>query len=679
MQNISDGLYLLEHEETVIYPHGDRLYAANPDGGVGYYDTTSEDFAYTSISDSGGLAVYANDTEFFFFDGSGVFVTDLDGNVTSSWSNVYETELEAGGEALCATDKTVFLFLNEYETPLKYESRITIIDRATGEVSTVTVGERRINGMIGVLPDGDDYDICASCVYDDGTETLYTVIMKCDTSDGELKTVRELDTGYSCGDYVDGELYNVESANGAYRLYHVAETNEQLRTIDSAGLHDVLSTFSGLENAEYTPNMLFFTGHDMIMWSKHCHAAAIYDATAYADGETLNVMYPTQLRINDVDYDIMKFESEYECSVKAKVYPAEEYDDRLRMMLLSGDDDLDVVYIANGDSGELLSSILRYSLYLPLENYESVTKNFEYYVDGTREFMTVDDRLVGVPISFGGQGYIITGAFSDTGLILPDSDWTLDDFWTLCEESIPYVGGAVALTQQNVFWLLNELMQDGSDNGSMNREAFVEAFTNLKKYYDLGVLSNYGNASTFLLENRVYIPCGQSDYNYDSDRLDFEVAGVIPNPTVSESRHASLSIFAFVYGKTKNADLAVSYMAHISKPENVCRADTNDTYFLKDFDGYYTERFNPYRGKEDEESAERRTVWVKTPLEFSEKHKSVLDYASKAFVGTKIMTISESDVSETERDLLERLYAGVISPEEAADELVNFAKYRYLE
>lgn len=682
MQNISDGLYLLEHEETVIYPHGDRLYAANPNGGVGYYDTMSADFSYTPISDSAGLALYANDTEFFFFDGNDVFVTDLDGNVTASWSDVYETMFESGGEAICANDKTVFLFHTEYETPLKYEAYITIIDRVTGEASTRAV-ERKINGIIGVVSeaDGDDYDICASCAYEDGTEALYTAVMKYDTADGSLKTLRELDTGHSCGDYVDGELYNVELANGTYRLYHVGDenTNEYLRNIDSAGLHDVLSTFSGLADEEYTPNMLFFTGCDMIMWSKHCHVAAIYDASAYADGETLNVMYPTQSSINDVDYDIMRFENEYECSVKARVYPAGDYDDRLRMLLLSGDDDLDVVYIANGDSGELLSSILRYSLYLPLENYDSVTKNYESYIDGTREFMTVDDHLIGVPIRFGGSGYIVTKAFCDTGLTIPDADWTLDDFWTLCEESIPYVGGSVALTQQNVFWILNELLQDGSDNGSMDRDAFVKVFTNLKKYYDLGVLSTYSNASTFLLENRVYIPDGQISYNYDSDRLDFEIAGVIPNPTVSESRHASLSAFAFVYGKTKNEDLAVSYMEYISTPENVYRADANDTYFLKDKSGYYTEQFNPYRGRENEESADRRTVWVKAPIEFSEKRMSIFEYSANAFVGTKIMTVSESDISGTERELLERLYAGVISPEEAADELVNFAKYRYLE
>lgn len=72
-------------------------------------------------------------------------------------------------------------------------------------------------------------------------------------------------------------------------------------------------------------------------------------------------------------------------------------------------------------------------------------------------------------------------------------------------------------------------------------------------------------------------------------------------------------------------ELAVSYLTYLSDPDTVLRIEPQDTYFLKDSGSYYTERFNPYRGKKKEEEEIRGTVRVRTPIEFSKTTRLVME------------------------------------------------------
>jgi len=674
MQNIDNGVYLLEHEETAVYPHGNRLYAANPDGGVGYYDLTT-DFSYTFLSDVPGRAVYATDTEVFYFDGSLVYAADLTGNCTDMWK-IDEPAAQSLGEMLCATDQKIFLFHTEWESPLIYEAYITIIDRVTDEISTQCMENPKIHTLNSVTAEGEDFILYADCATD--SEILLSALLRYCPTDESTQMLYSCST-YNAVDYTDGNLYGVISyMDGMYRLYHITEkgqTQDMIRVLDSTALHDKFCSFPGLSEAEFYTTKLFFTGYDVILWDSLHHVVAIYDTAAYADGETLQVMFPTSSQVESPEYDIMQFEIQNECSVQARIYPTEEYADRLRMKLLAGDEDLDVVYLDHGDEGDLLAAILRYSLYLPLENFETVTKNYENFIEGTYEFMTWDGHLIGVPIQFGGSGFIITEEYHELGLPVPENNWTLKDFWNLCETSVSYVNNATALTQQNVYWLLNELLQKGYEQGKMDREAFLEVFTKLKFYQEKGVLSTYTKVSSFLLDNRVYIPNRGQSYNYD--KIGISITDILPNPQVEENRHVSLTSFAFVYNNTKNTELSVSYMTYLSSLETISRSENNSTYFLENNNSYYRELFYPKQAEETEN--QRNTSWFQFAVEWSESEKQIMKLSTDIFVNTQILIVSEGEIREMQNDLFDRLYSGEISPEEAADEIISFANYRYLE
>ena len=126
-----------------------------------------------------------------------------------------------------------------------------------------------------------------------------------------------------------------------------------------------------------------------------------------------------------------QFEEENKIAANAKGYAHDKFVDNLRLKLLAGDDDYDVVMLEHAD--ELLASILNYNLYLPLEAYDSISSGFDKYFDGVRDVMSYDGHIFGIPYYLTAYGLTTEG---DTGSTLDklSTDYTLDDFWKLCEE-----------------------------------------------------------------------------------------------------------------------------------------------------------------------------------------------------------------------------------------------------
>ena len=78
----------------------------------------------------------------------------------------------------------------------------------------------------------------------------------------------------------------------------------------------------------------------------------------------------------------------------------------------------------------LLASILNYNLYLPLEAYDSISSGFDKYFDGVRDVMSYDGHIFGIPYYLTVEGF----TSEDNTIDKLSPDYTLDDFWKLCEE-----------------------------------------------------------------------------------------------------------------------------------------------------------------------------------------------------------------------------------------------------
>lgn len=275
--NMNNGVYMLEHQETIIYPNGERLYAANPDGGIGYYDLTA-DFAYTALSGDAGKAIYADNTAFYYFDGFSVHTTDLSGTLTGSWE-IGEPKAQSLGEMLCATEDTIFLFHTEWEEPLVYESFITLIDRKSGDIFTQQMEDIKIHTINSVKAEGEYFIFQADCATD--TELLTPSILRYYPADGNLEILYECPV-YAAGDYVDGNLYGViPDKEGMLHLYHVADdgtTQNQICVLDSVVRHESVSDHAGGADIHFQPTRLFFSGYDMFLWDELHHILVIHDA-----------------------------------------------------------------------------------------------------------------------------------------------------------------------------------------------------------------------------------------------------------------------------------------------------------------------------------------------------------------------------------------------------------------
>ena len=123
-----------------------------------------------------------------------------------------------------------------------------------------------------------------------------------------------------------------------------------------------------------------------------------------------------------------QFEEENKIAVNAKGYAHDKFVDNLRLKLLAGDDDYDVVMLEHAD--ELLASILNYNLYLPLEAYDSISSGFDKYFDGVRDVMSYDGHIFGIPYYLTVEGF--TSENDTIDKLSPD--YTIDDFWNFCEE-----------------------------------------------------------------------------------------------------------------------------------------------------------------------------------------------------------------------------------------------------
>lgn len=398
--------------------------------------------------------------------------------------------------------------------------------------------------------------------------------------------------------------------------------------------------------------------------------------TCSSAAETLYILYPVtdmdqgrKANTGYVDLDIYNFEMQYDCSVQSTYYSVTEFSDRLRMKLLAGEEDMDVIYIDRCDEGDILSAILRYELYYPLEKETAIIENFNQFAEGVQEYMTYDGHLIGVPYSFSGNCYVVTEEYAELGLPVPDARWTLDDFWKLCETASnmdAIRGNTVLATTNQCTWILDAVLENGYRDGKMEESSIREAVQNLKRYYDEGVLRPWAQAGTVLLDSRAKVPAIVANNTmYEKNGI----VDVLPLPTVNGNRYIPLESFMFVYHGTKNKEMAVAYMTMLTDKETTSRIDGDRSHFLRDLSTYYIPSFH----------FSSQNGFVKVKEKVTEEERQLLSNLSNILPGTKMQTTSSMENRDQWNTILDRLFTDEMTVEEAVDEIMHYGKYRYME
>lgn len=674
-----NGLYYTFTEEETGYEVG----IASPDG-----------TSYTALYRMDGIL------RAWFVGESGIFLMDDTGTVT--WLDheggilgTYSTECDYGDEVqrsmnagLCADD--AHLIVSWWTGPESSRNESGIIDWTYPAAIFSLQDGSRTDLMLDIYIlamakwDGDSGDF--ALIQPDGEymisgHTAYSAstVSRLDPETGKLTP----DDGYRLPHVMDpqynpadGRVYYDSSnrSNAAEYAYSLREDEGiyRIRTLHAAEQYENIMAAAGEDGVRPSGGGLFFTGHDIILYDRANHCAAVLDMPAERD-EVLTLLVPhnrddsfrdsSSKVAESLAWEISGFEKQTGAYVSSMTYPADQLVERLRMKMLAGENDFDVVYY-DTKYDNITASLLNYSLYLPLEESEVIVENFGYFMDGVREIMTFDGHLYGIPGSVVPEAVLIGTEYRMAGLPQIDGDWTLEDYRTVCEEAAALDGDV------NLGYPLSgviALLETGLQTGEMDEDAIAECLTMEKKYRDAGLFR--GSEPAPVLNTLPLYPSMVK--NLLTPR--YRDRKVVPTPAVNGVRYARADTFLFINGKTEHRELALRYLEILSSPEMAGQMVSGKSMLLKDPALYW----------ELSGGMNLNLSWneyEKVPPENMEDVERLCEAMEAALTGcSPYVYILDSDFRDEIGDISDSVMNGAITPEEGARRMSYAARYRYIE
>ncbi len=686
---------------TVLTAAADRIYPWN-----GLYYTLSVlpdvwEIGACSADGQTYTPLYTADTMVheFFVGKSGIFllrdggiITHLDhkGAVLGTYATAcdYTDEVQRSMHVqLCADDTHLILSWWTGAESSRDESGIiawtypvTVISLADGSRTELMLDEYVMSIALWDGSGGDFALIQPSGAYMDYGYTLYSecTVSRLDPESGKLTQedsyhlpyLPDLQYNpadgrvyYNIADKISASeyAYSEKGSDGIRRIRTLREDTRYQNTIAAVG-----------ENAERpTNNWTYYTGYDIILYDSKNHCTAVLNLPS-AENEVLTLLIPhnkyTHIRDSDsriteaLSREITAFEAETGAYVDCLTYPADELVERLRMKMLAGENDFDVVYY-DTKYDNFTAALLNYGLFLPLEESKIILENFENYMDGVQEIMTYGGHLYGVPRSIKASAVFIGTEYRMAGLPQIDTDWTAEDFWNVCEAALTVDDKLGDGALDGLYFLLEQ----GLQSGKMDEDAIAAYLTAQKKYTNAGVFS--GDSQFPLLDTLMLSPSLVK--NLTSPK--FSGKKIVPLPAANGTRYASADTFLFINSRTENRELALKYLELMSSPEIAGELVTGRSTLLKDPSLYYEITgglsldlsWKDYE-KTTPEDLEALTVIceaLETVLRGSSPYVYILDDEFPA------------EVSQIRQAVIH----GTLTPEEGAKKLSYAARYRYLE
>ena len=680
---IPEGIYYFEDEPDVVYPYGNKFYEASYNtGNVGYREP--ESMEYHLLYNVGDAAddIYVDESGIYTVGGHVVYHIDFDGNVIEK-TELPEFEVVQDGYCIAASENYITVcYRYVKENGKDFENKIYVIDRKTNEITQYDYQKSQDNDTLGrIIPTSNGGKFVVI-----GTSQAYNF----DAATGKIELLYERANSHS-NDYSknDNCLYFFEKYMSGEINFGRTQLPDGEKTIvrstDSEYFYPEIKALvedAGREAKENWFSGIFYTESGYILWDKLNKVICVFTEKVNNTGEEITVLYrnsPSTVETALPDYEIefgwmngamsrmnTQFEEENKIAVNAKGYAHDKFVDNLRVKLLAGDDDYDVVMLEHAD--ELLASILNYNLYLPLETYDSISSGFDKYFDGVRDVMSYDGHIFGIPYYLTVEGF--TSENNTIDKLSPD--YTLDDFWNFCEESgSSRIMFCTTLTNHKPFYyIISSILEDGMKKGDISRDTLLECIETYMKYRKAGSLNlNPPGDGPLRIIGGIG---GTLSSNFDER----EYKGLRSLPTYDGKRYVNIESMAYINSKTKNTDFAVQYLSMLVSDDYLAWiTEYQKSYLAKDKDSYFC--FSPEPNKLENE-------YRRTKLSGEENfymrgcNPFLVDNGEDIFVNAapRIYTGSLEDMIN---EVYDGLNEGKLTAEEAADKIYSEASYQLME
>ncbi len=576
MPDLEQSCLYLGESETMVYPYDGYIYSVGENlkrldpvsGSTEMLVKLTAEVKTFSVGEEGICILYPEQVGLYTWNGDERDKLSLEG-----MENIINTEI-------CETEKYVWIAYgipgaSEKDVYENYSS-VSLIHKETGEVRKLTSDVQTLR-VLQMIPGGGE---TAFFLASNG-------VFRCTPHKIEqhMSILQEM----NCGCYVlatDNVYASLFSSNTVISLEMIYQDGvESLRQISMETYAAQAGRVSGKVDGNYYIGKIWYTGKDIILWDTYHHTVTIYDDYRLQK-DSLRILYPkfqsadqnyTDIGWGSVEEDMNRFEEQYDIAVKGTGYPADQFQDRLRMKLLAGDSDYDVVYMEKAEQSELFASILQYELFLPLENDPEFMACWLEMLEGVQDALTWNGHLYGVPLKIKGKGLYITESYISAGLPEIPSDWNLDTLWEICAAAEKVCDSVTALMPCPTDAIVRSVLESSVPEGKIDEEILATHLGKMYYWLEKGVLGWHGTGKTFLLKS-IY---GPGDGLNDPR----ETSGYVVNtPGYTGQNYVTVSNFLFANRNTEQPEMAIEYLTMLMEPEEIYALRC---YMGKDASAYY--------------------------------------------------------------------------------------------
>ena len=684
---IPEGIYYFDDSLLVVYPYDNKFYQATYiNGNIGYREPeTMEYHLLNTVGEEYVCDMYVDSTGIYTVGDHVVYHIDFDGNIIDEIA-LPDFETFISDYSITANEKYIAICYHyNTESGEKFKNVIYVIDRNTNEITTYDYKKFKDGDTLEkILPTSKENEFILV-----GNYQVYTF----DASNGKYELL-----------YDGVNAFEIDYSPKENRLYFIhdilSSSSLELGSITLPEGEKNIARILELEylypkiKAEVEENGgtaagpwlydVFYTESGFIVWEQSNHVMLVKPEKVNDTGEKITVLYrymppvTTMLQSNyETEFGWMRgamtrmntqFEEENKIAVNAKGYAHDKFVENLRVKLLAGDDDYDVVMLEHAD--ELLASILNYNLYLPLETYDSISSGFDKYFDGVRDVMSYNGHIFGIPYYLTVEGF----TSEDNTIDKLSPGYTLDDFWKLCEEfGSSRIMFCTKLTNHKPFYyIISSVLEDGMRKGDISRDTIFECIETYMKYRKAGSLNlNPPGDGPLRIIGGIG---GTLDAKFSLSNREYK--GLRSLPTYDGKRYFNIKSMAYINSKTNNTDLVVQYLSLLLSDDYLAwEKEYQKSYLAKDKDSYFS--FSPMgSGAENE--------YKKIKLSGDENvymcgcNPFLVDNGEDIFVNAapRIYTGSlEGMINE----VYDGLNEGKLTAEEAADKIYSEASYQLME
>ena len=468
------GEIMTEIQDTAYY--GGVIYAAYENRITVTHNGVTENFA-----DIPGERIDAGTDGIYVFGGGNYREIDADGMVTA------EFDADISAEFMCVTENYAV-----FAEPYDGGHRLIRLNRKTGEIEDVpdaenSYGKRYVVKSLSAMEDDRILVLCWSD-RDPIAARFGSVIRVVDAENGKREQIYGLSDLPSCAAYnpADGYIYSVSHSSVPIdgKHYHTMYRHSGESQEETAYIENI------------TPiSKLIMNGREYFAYSAYSFTV-ITDAVPDHENAVRLLMDNAQIK-SELKSLVILLQSEYGINLVLKQLPADQYDEKVRLKLLAGDEDFDLMVIP--DAGDLLTPVLNNHAYRSLDEFPEVTARFDEMFPFVRGMCTNEKYgdVFGMPFGWNLSRCVLAVNPETSDYIeVPDGEWTIEEFCDMAEkyaatrtDDDPYFCNTSLLTQ-----LICSLTQALAD-GTVTREYVEEIEIRLYNLIGTGAVHNTNDSA----------------------------------------------------------------------------------------------------------------------------------------------------------------------------------------